>query len=291
MILVTGATGQLGGLVVKELLRSEPAANIAVSVRDPGKAAHLSALGIDVRHGDFDQPALLDRAFAKIDRLLIISTEGDNATRIRQHRAAIDAAKRAKVGFVAYTSFVKADTSSQYIIGIHRDSEAAIRASGVPFCILRNSEYAENEAMTTIQAVAAGAPKITVAAGDGKVGRAARRDYAAAAAAVLTTDGHEGRTYELGGPLRSYADLAQIYSERANRPIAVEQVSDDAYRAIMIGYRLPAFVADILVDLQRAIRERELEVESGDLERLLGRPVTPLADVIAEMIAAARSTS
>lgn len=289
MLLVTGATGQLGRFVVEELVRTQPASNIAVTVRDPGKAADLTARGIEVRHGDFDQPATLERAFAKIDRLLIISTDGDNATRIRQHRTAIEAATRAKVGFLAYTSIAKADSSSLFLGDVHRASEAAIHASGLPFCILRNNWYAENEEMTTIKAVAAGVSALRLSAGDGKVGWAARRDYAAAAAVVLATGGHEGRTYELGGPLRSYGDLAVLLSEQVNRPIAIEPVGDEAYRAIMTRLRLPDFVVDILVDIQRAIRERQLEVESGDLERLLGRPVTPLGTVVAKMISAARS--
>ena len=288
MILVTGATGQLGGLVVEELLRKEPASNLAVSVRDVGKAAHLKARGIDVRQGDFDQPATLDRAFAKVDRLLVISTDGDNATRIRQHRAAIEAATRAKVGFLAYTSIAKADSSSLFLGDVHRASEAAIHASGLPFCLLRNNWYAENEQMTTIKAVVAGASKVPLSAGNGKVGWAARRDYAAAAAAVLATNGHDGRTYELAGPPLSYASFARLIAEKINRPITIEPVSDDAYRAIMTRFQLPDFVVDILVDIQRAIREGQLDVASSDLERLLGRPVTPLADVIADMISVAR---
>ena len=143
-ILVTGATGHLGSLVVESLLASVPAEQLAVSVRNPSKSAGLSERGVDVRHGDFDDPASLDTAFAGIDRLLIISTDGDNETRTRQHLAAVDAATRAGVGFVAYTSIARADSSKVSLAPVHQATEGAIRATGIPYSFLRNNWYLEN---------------------------------------------------------------------------------------------------------------------------------------------------
>ncbi|MED5021050.1 NAD(P)H-binding protein, partial [Paenibacillus chibensis] len=167
-LLVTGATGKLGSMAVEKLLETVPAENVAVSVRDPKKAEHLRARGVDVRRGDFDKPETLDRAFAGIDRVLLISTDGDNETRIRQHKAAVEAAKRANVGFIAYTSIGHADESNIFLAEVHRATEAAIRDTGIPYSFLRNNWYAENE-IGTVQAVLGGAPWLT-SAGSGRVG-------------------------------------------------------------------------------------------------------------------------
>ena len=132
-ILVTGATGQLGSLVVEALLKNDSAKDLAVSVRNPEKAEALRAQGVDVRQGDFDQPETLEKAFAGVDRLLLISTDGDNETRIRQHQTAVDAAKKAGVGFIAYTSVVNADQNTLSLAEVHRATEKAIRESGISY--------------------------------------------------------------------------------------------------------------------------------------------------------------
>ncbi|SFB56165.1 NAD(P)H dehydrogenase (quinone) [Cohnella sp. OV330] len=280
-ILVTGATGHLGSLVVKTLLDRVSAEQIAVSVRDPQKAAALAERGVDVRHGDFEDPASLAQAFAGIDRLLIVSTDGDTETRIRQHANAVEAARNAGVGFIAYTSAPNAQESELFLAEVHRETENAIRATGIPYAFLRNNWYIENEA-GAIQGIVAGAPLVT-SAGDGKVGWAARGDYAEAAAAVLAGAGHENKVYELGGPLRTYAELAGAVSEALGREVPFQQVDDDTYVGIMKSAGVPEFALPIVTAIQQAIRAGTLAVESGDLEKLLGRPATPLTKAVAEI--------
>ncbi|MFK0523656.1 SDR family oxidoreductase [Paenibacillus illinoisensis] len=275
-ILVTGATGHLGSLVVEALLKTVSAGDLAVSVRNPEKAEALRAQGVDVRHGDFDQPDTLAKAFTGVDRLLLISTDGDNETRIRQHQAAVNAAKSAGVGFIAYTSVVNAENNTLSLAEVHRATEQAIRESGIPYSFLRNNWYLENEAGSA-QAAAQGAPWVH-ATNDSQVGWATRCDYAHAAAAVLTGEGHENSVYELSGKLRTQAELAAIVGEVLGQDINVQNVDDAAYADIMKGAGLPDFVVSMLVDMQSAIREGALAVESDTLEKLLGRPAQPLSE-------------
>ncbi|WP_338553210.1 SDR family oxidoreductase [Paenibacillus sp. KS-LC4] len=274
-ILVTGATGQFGSLVINSLLKKLPADQLAVSVRTPEKAAHLQAQGVDVRHGDFDQPATLDTAFAGVDRLLIVSADADNATRIRQHQAAIDAAKKAGVGFIAYTSVANADKSTLSLAEVHRAAEEAIVATGIPYSLLRNNWYAENEA-GSVQGAIHGAPWLN-ATGTARVGYALRSDYAEAAAAVLAGEGHDNKVYELSGKPRTQAELAAITGEALGKEINVVDVDDAAFGQALTQAGLPDFVVAMIVDMQGAIREGSLDVESNDLETLLGRPAAPLS--------------
>lgn len=277
-ILVTGATGKLGSKVVEALLRTVPAERLAVSVRQPEKAEALRLKGIEVRHGDFDRPESLDRAFAGVDRLLLISADGDNETRIRQHAAAVAAAERAGVGFIAYTSAANAAESTLFLAEVHKNTEEAIRATGIPYSFLRNNWYLENE-IGTIQAVLAGAPWLT-SAGTGKVGWAVRGDYAEAAAAVLAGDGHENTVYELSGKPLSQEALASLLGEVLGREVPVQQVDDAAYAEIMKNAGVPEFVLPILTGIQSAIRDGALDIISDDLTKLLGRPLTPLKDAL-----------
>jgi NAD(P)H dehydrogenase (quinone) len=273
-ILVTGATGQFGSVVIDTLLKAVPAEKLAVSVRTPEKAAHLQAKGVDVRHGDFDQPETLDQAFAGVDRLLIVSADGDNATRIRQHQAAVDAAKKAGVGFIAYTSVAKADESTLSLAEVHRATEEAIRATGIPYSFLRNNWYAENEA-GSVQGAIHGAPWLN-AAGSARAGWALRSDYAEAAAVVLAGEGHDNTIYELSGKPLTQAELAAITGEVLGKAINVVEVDDAAFGQALRDAGLPDFVVAMFVDMQGPIRAGSLDVESADLETLLGRPATPL---------------
>ncbi|HYF76888.1 MAG TPA: SDR family oxidoreductase [Symbiobacteriaceae bacterium] len=281
-ILVTGATGKLGSLVVEALLRSVPAERLAVSVRNPEKADGLRTRGVEVRQGDFDRPESLDQAFAGVDRLLLISTGGDDETRNRQHTAAVAAAHRAGVGFIAYTSAANAADSSFFLAAAHRATEEAIRKTGIPFCFLRNNWYLENEA-GTIQAVLGGAPWVT-SAGSGKVGWALRRDYADAAAAVLTGDGHRNAIYELSGKLMTQEELAAAVAAVWGREVPVLQVDDATYAEMMKNAGVPEPMVPILVAVQRAIREGALAIQSDDFERLLGRPLTPIREALREIV-------
>ncbi|MFO7246922.1 MAG: SDR family oxidoreductase [Bacillota bacterium] len=281
-ILVTGATGHLGSLVVEKLLESVAPGNIAVSVRDPARAEHLRRRGVDVRRGDFDRPETLKDAFAGADRMLMISTTGDNETRIRQHLNAVAAAREAGVGFIAYTSVANAGRSTLSLAEVHRATEEAIRRSGIPFCFLRNNWYLENE-LGTIQAVVNGAPWLT-SAGSGRVGWAPRRDYAHAAAAVLTGEGHENTVYELSGPPRTYDDLASELAAVLGREVPVQHVDDAAYADSLRKAGLPEPAVAMIVGIQQAIRQGALDVESEDFARVLGRPLTPIRDALREMI-------
>lgn len=285
-ILVTGATGKLGSKVVASLLAKVPAEQVAVSVRDPGKAEGLRSLGIEVRQGDFDRPETLDQAFAGIDRLLTISADGDNETRIRQHTNAVEAAARAKVGFIAYTSVANARESALFLAPVHSHTEEAILQTGIPYSFLRNNWYLENE-LSSIQGVLAGAPWIT-SAGNGRVGWALREDYAEAAAAVLAGTGHENTVYELSGKPATQAELAAALGAVLGREVPVQQVDDAAYAGIMKSAGVPDFVIPMLVAIQADIRNGTLDVESGDFEKLLGRPATPVAEALPKLVAEAK---
>ncbi|MDO7906949.1 NAD(P)H-binding protein [Paenibacillus sp. JX-17] len=279
-ILVTGATGHLGSLVVEALLKKAPAADLAVSVRNPEKAAYLEAQGVDVRYGDFTRPETLTAAFAGIDRLLLISSDSGN--RIDMHQAAVTAARQAGVRFIAYTSLNHAPESTLSLGVDHRATEEAILKSGIPYSFLRNNWYVENEA-GTILAAAQGAPWVH-ANGSAKIGWAARADYAQAAAAVIAGQGHENTIYELSGPLRTQADLAAITGEVLSRDIPVQNVDDAAYANMLRGAGLPEATVDMVVGMQEAIREGALAYESSTMEQLLGRPLLPLREVIQSII-------
>ena len=281
-MLITGATGKLGSKVVETLLKTLPAEQLAVSVRDLKKAEGLKDRGVDVRHGDFDHPETLDTAFAGIDRLLIISADGDNETRIRQHSNAVEAAERAGVKFIAYTSLANATESKNLMAPPHVATEAAIIKTGIPYSFLRNNWYLENE-IGSIQGALAGAPWVT-SAGAGKVGWALQQDYAEAAAAVLVGNGHENKVYELSGPLLTQEELASVLGVVLGIEISVQQVNDEEYAEIMKGLGLPDFVIPIVVGIQESIRNGSLEVNSNDFEKLLGRPVTPIREALTQIV-------
>lgn len=287
-ILVTGATGQLGSIVVETLLAQGLAKQLAVSVRNPTRASDLRAHGVDVRQGDFDDPASLGRAFSGVDRLLLISTNGDNETRIRQHHAAVQAAQAAGVGFIAYTSIVNADENPLSLAHVHRTTEQAIRATGIPYAFLRSNWYLENE-LGSVQAALAGAP-ISTSAGQGKVGWALRADYAAAAAAVIAGSGHEQAIYELSGPLATYDDLAAALSQVLGTQVAVEHVDDETYGERLTTAGLPGFLVPMFVEYAGQIREGALAVESTDFQKLLGRPATALPEALAQLVSQLRSS-
>ncbi|MCL6603177.1 MAG: SDR family oxidoreductase [Paenibacillus sp.] len=281
-ILVTGATGKLGTKVVESLLKTLPASKLVVSVRNPEKAAGLQAQGVEVRHGDFDLPETLETAFAGIDRLLIISADGDTETRIRQHTNAVAAAQRAQVGFIAYTSATNARESSLFLAQVHSVTEEAIINTGIPYSFLRNNWYVENE-IGGIQGALAGNPWVT-SAGSGKAGWALREEYAEAAATVLAGNGHENTVYELSGKLMTQEELVSAIESVSGKEIPVHQVDDVQYAEIMTSAGVPDFVIPILVGIQKGIREGALELESNDLEKLLGRPVTPIKEALTQII-------
>ena len=281
-LLVTGATGKFGTKVMEILLKTVPAEQLAVSVRNPEKAEEFRARGVDVRQGDFDQPESLDIAFSGVDRLLLISADGDNETRIRQHNHAVAAAKRADVSFIAYTSLANAEASQNLFAPTHQATEAAIVKTGIAYSFLRNNWYLENE-ISGIQGVLAGAPWLTSAAA-GKVGWALQQDFAEAAATVLTGEGHENTVYELSGQPLSQDELAAVLGDVLGKEVTVQQVDDVAYAESMAGAGVPDFVVPILVEIQKSIRVGSLDVESNDFEKLLGRPATPIQEALRKIV-------
>jgi NAD(P)H dehydrogenase (quinone) len=273
-IAVTGASGQLGRLVVEELSRAG-STPVAI-VRDPGKVADLAERGVDVRGAAYD-PAALERALDGVDRVLLISGNEFGA-RVAQHTNVIRAAEHAGVELLAYTSIPGATDNPLILAQEHKGTEAVLAESAVPHVLLRNGWYWENYVGGLAHAVEAGV--LHGAAGEGRVAGAARADYAEAAARVLTTDGHAGRAYELGGgESLTYAELAQAISEAAGKPVRYENLPEADYAAALIQAGLPQAYAEALADADAGIARGILDVRSGDLEKLLGRPATPAVEV------------
>ncbi|MBD1381960.1 SDR family oxidoreductase [Metabacillus arenae] len=281
-ILVTGATGQLGSLVVEELLNKIPANEIAVSVRNPENAEGLQARGVDIRYGDFDKPETLDSAFSGVERLLIISTFGDHETIVKQHTNAVSAAQRAKVKFIAYTSVTNASESQFFLAPSHRAREEAILSTGIPYSFLRNNWYFENE-IGSIKGAMAGAPWIT-SAGEGKVGWVLRQDLAEAAANVLTREGNENTVYELSGKLMTQKEFASVLGDVLGKEVPVNHVDDTTYANIMRRAGVPEAYLPMLVNTQKGIRDGGLDFESNNLEKLLGRPAKPINEALGQIV-------
>ncbi|MGE6556363.1 SDR family oxidoreductase [Exiguobacterium artemiae] len=281
-LLVTGATGKLGTKIVEHLLTKIAAEDLIVSVRDPKKAADLAARGVEVRHGDFDKPDTLQEAFAGVDRLLIISTDGEEATRIRQHTAAVRAAEAAGVDLIAYTSIANAEASQNFLARTHQVTEQLIRETGIPFLFFRNNWYLENE-QSTIEAVQAGQDWLT-SAGNGKVGWALQEDYAEAIATVLVDPKPEQSIYELSGPLHTQQEIAEALGQVRGRPVQVKQVDSATYTAIMQQAGVPEFLLPMLQAIQEGIAAGTLAVESQDFEQILGRPPVSLEDGLRQLV-------
>ena len=278
MIVVTGATGQLGRLVVEGLLERVPADQVAVVVRSPEKAADLAALGVEVRTADYSQPETLDGAFAAGDKVLLISGS-EVGQRVEQHQAVVDAAAKAGVALLAYTSVLGGDLATFRLADEHHAAEAAIRASGLPFVLLRNGWYTEVYTGTLSQTLEHGA--VFSSAGEGRVASAARADYAAAAVAVLTTEGHENRAYELSGDTAwSFAEYAAEVAAQSGRPVVDRELTPEQQLQLLLDAGLPQPFAELLVDVDAGIARGELAVSTGELSRLIDRPTTPLADSV-----------
>ena len=278
MIVITGATGQLGRLVIQALLQKVPAREIVAAVRSPEKAADLAALGVSVRRADYTDPDSLTTAFAGADKLLLISSS-EIGDRVPQHRAVIDAATRAGVSLVAYTSVLRADTSPLGLAAEHKATEALLRASGLPFVLLRNGWYTENYTASVPAALAHGV--VLGSAGQGRIASAARADYAAAAAAVLTLDGQAGRVYELAGDASyTLAELAAEIARQSGKAVEYKDLPEADYKAALIGLGLPAVIADLLANSDVGASAGGLFDDGRQLSRLIGRPTTPLASSV-----------
>jgi NAD(P)H dehydrogenase (quinone) len=275
MIVVTGATGQLGHLVIKALLKKIPASNIVAAVRNVEKAQDLAALGVQIRHADYNLPATWDAALQGADKVLLISSS-EVGQRAKQHRAVIAAAKKVGVKLLAYTSVLRADTSPLGLAAEHKETEENIRASGVPFVLLRHGWYTENYTAGIPGALAHGA--VYGCAGDGKISSATRADYAEADAAVLLVENQAGKIYELAGDSAyTLSEFAAEISRQSGKNIGYVNLPQAEYKNVLIKVGLPEFVAELLSDSDSGVAKGALFDEGQQLSKLIGRPTTSLA--------------
>lgn len=286
MIVVTGANGQLGRQVVNLLRERVPVSEIAVSVREPEKAADLAAAGIDVRKADFQDRTSVVRAFAGADKVLVISTRAGSDV-VAEHRNAIEAAVEAGVPHLVYTSGTKESLS--FIGKVHEQTEKMITSSGLTYTLLRNNLYADVLVGEVLGAIKAGV--LSSPAGEGKVTAVTRSDCAAAAAAVLATSGHENGTYDISGPESlTWSDLAAIASEIAGRPIAYKPASPETAREAMTAAGTSDVQAGLMLDIYKAYASGVYDVPSTAVADLTGRPATPVRAFISQAARAALAT-
>lgn len=275
---ITGATGHLGRLAVTGLLeRGVPAADVVAIVRTPSKADDLAARGVEVRAGDYSLPETLPTALAGVDVLLLVSGS-EVGQRVAQHLAVIEAAKAAGVGRIVYTSVLRADTTELVLAPEHKATEEALRASGVPFTILRNGWYIENYTARLGQYVADG--QIVGAAGAGRIAAATRADFAAAAVEALVGTTHSNAVYELGGTPFTMTELAATITDATGTDVGYVDVSPTELRAGLLGAGLDEGTAGFVTALDEATARGDLDTTSSDLATLLGRPSVPLAEAV-----------
>jgi NAD(P)H dehydrogenase (quinone) len=285
-IVVTGATGHLGHLTVEALLaRGVPAGQIVATGRRIETLADLADRGVVVRRADYADPESLCAAFAGAENLLLVSGS-EVGQRVPQHRNAITAAREAGVRLIAYTSVARADSSSLTIAQEHQATEHLLTESGIPHVVLRNGWYTENytgQLETYLQSGIVGS------AGEGRISAATRADYAAAAAAVLVEGGHAGAVYELGGKAFTMSELAATVSAVTGVDVAYTDVPVEQFARILEGAGVPAPVAGMFADIDRSVAAGDLFVQGNDLEKLIGRASTPLADAVATAYAQLQS--
>lgn len=284
-IAITGASGQLGQRVIDALLAKVPASQLIATARTPEKIQALAGKGIDIRQADYERPETLATAFAGVDALLLISAS-EIGKRAAQHEAVIAAAKAAGVKLLVYTSLLHADTSPLSLAEEHRQSEAAIKASGIPYVILRNGWYVENHLASLPVALQHGA--FLGSAGEGRISGATRDDLAEAAAVVLTSEtDHTGRTYELAGDEGyTLAELAAEVARQSGKAIAYQDMPESAYKDVLLGAGLPEPVAQMIASSDKLASQGALYDDSHELSKLIGRPTITLKDAVAQALKA-----
>ncbi|OIR04500.1 quinone oxidoreductase 2 [mine drainage metagenome] len=278
MVVITGASGQLGRLVIEELLKTVPASSIVAAVRNPEKVSDLAARGVQVKLADYSNLSSLEAAFEGADKVLMISSS-ELGQRLPQHQNVIEAAKRAKVGLVAYTSILHADTSPLPLAKDHKDTEALLKASGIPHVLLRNGWYTENYLASMPPALQYGV--FIGSAGDGKISSAARADYAIAAAKVLTLDGQAGKVYELAGD-KAYTltELAAEITRQSDKTVAYQNMAEADFKGALLGAGLPEPLAHLLAESDVGASKGGLFDDSHQLSQLIGRPTATLATLV-----------
>jgi NAD(P)H dehydrogenase (quinone) len=281
-IVITGATGRLGRHVISSLLRLDvQLPDLVAAGRDEEKLGALRELGLATVRADYTEPATLDEAFAGADTVLLISSS-EVGIRVPQHRNAVDAAVRAGVSRLVYTSALGADRGKLLLADEHLATEEAIAASGLPFTILRNGWYTENFEPALRHAETTGV--VLASAGDGRVASATREDYAEAIAAVLAQDGHAGQTYELSGDVAwSFDELAAALTEVLDREVTYRRLTPAQHLAELERTGVDESTARFLVALDANIEDGALDLVTGDLSRLLGRRTTALVDALRAM--------
>ncbi|QDI10625.1 Quinone oxidoreductase 2 [Klebsiella electrica] len=278
MIAITGATGQLGHLVLQNLLKTTAASQTVAIVRNPAKAGPLSQQGIVVRQADYTDEAAFTAALQGVEKLLLISSS-EVGQRASQHRNVINAAKAAGVKFIAYTSLLHADKSPLGLHVEHVETEKMLADSAIPYALLRNGWYTENYLASAPPALEHGV--FIGAAGEGKIASATRADYAAAAARVIAEEGHAGKVYELAGDEAwTLSELAAELSKQSGKNVVYQNLSEADFAATLKSVGLPAGLADMLADSDVGAAKGGLFDDSRTLSALIGRPTTPLAESI-----------
>ncbi|WP_042348761.1 SDR family oxidoreductase [Bacillus massiliigorillae] len=283
-ILVTGANGNLGSKIVESLLAKASINDIVVGVRDVDseKAVQYKKRDIEVRVTDFENPKTLKSSFEGIDRLFIMSTFGDFEVVMRQHSNAVEAAKLAGVKQIIYPSVTRAADNDFFLAQLHRSREVAVIESGIPYVILRNNWYIENE-LSTVQGCMQGAPWVT-SAGEGKIGWVYRPDLAEASANVLVGEGHENNIYELSGKNLTQKQFVNTLSEVLEIEVALVSVDDAKYEELLKDTGIPDYYFPMLTMMQQGIREGGLEAPKSDLELLLNRPATSIKEALTHLL-------
>jgi NAD(P)H dehydrogenase (quinone) len=276
MIVITAASGKLGRAVADELSKRVPVSEITLGARTPAKLEVWKNRGLGVVRADYDDPASLNAAFAGADVVLLISSDGPNEARIRHHKNGIDAAKRTGVKRIVYTSFVNPTPQSKFIWAIaHVETEPYLKASGVPYTILRDNQYASN--LDGLIAQATETDTFALPGATGKVAYVTHADIAAAAAAVLTQRGHEYKTYELTGPeaLDGF-QIAAIISEAVGRQIKAVDLAPEIAASNLRSAGLPEFAVEGIVSMYAAAQAGEYATVTHDVKLLSGRSATPV---------------
>jgi NAD(P)H dehydrogenase (quinone) len=277
--LVTGAAGNLGSLAVEALLdRGVAPGDVVATARDTARLSAFAARGVITRRLDYDDPASIEAALEGVDRLLLVSSSAVGQ-RVAQHRAVLEVAARKGVELVAYTSILRADSSSLALAAEHHATEQVLAELGLPHVLLRNAWYVENYTAQVPVHLEHGS--VLGAAGAGRISAAARADYAEAAAVALLADDSVGKVHELAGdePF-TMAEYAATLAEHSGQDVAYVDLPQGEYAAALESAGVPAAFAEVLADGDRGVAAGDLFDSSGTLSRLIGRPTTSLSDAV-----------